>query len=76
MDLRVAEQLASYSGAILFYRRTKDEIITTEMRNLATNRVNDLVLHTVRHRLLHKSHKVTQHIAFFEFFPHSYSASK
>ena len=50
MDLRVSEQLKGYPGPVLFYRRTRDEIITTQMHDLSSNRGNDLALDLIEHR--------------------------
>ncbi|XP_063719743.1 phosphatidylserine lipase ABHD16A-like [Symsagittifera roscoffensis] len=53
MDLRVSEQLKGYPGPVLFYRRTRDEIITTQMHDLSSNRGNDLALDLIEHRYPH-----------------------
>ncbi|OQR72476.1 abhydrolase domain-containing protein 16A-like [Tropilaelaps mercedesae] len=50
-NLNNAEQTNRYSGPILMYRRTNDEIISTDINNrLGSNRVNDLVTKVLRHR--------------------------
>ena len=53
VQLNVAEQLKKYQGPIQLIRRTMDEMITTEMDNLATNRGNNLLLKVLEFRYPH-----------------------
>ncbi|KAK3750250.1 hypothetical protein RRG08_041279 [Elysia crispata] len=55
LDLNIAEQLLYYQGPILLIRRTRDEMISTDMPadshpNLASNRGNDLLLKVLQFR--------------------------
>lgn len=43
-NLRPAEYLAKYPGPVTIIRRTKDEIVATDPRDLSTNRGNYLLL--------------------------------
>lgn len=55
LNLNVAEKLKDYQGPILLIRRTRDEMISTDMPvdshpNLASNRGNDLLLEVLKFR--------------------------
>ncbi|XP_028968304.1 protein ABHD16A [Galendromus occidentalis] len=50
-NLNNAEQANKYTGPILMYRRTNDEVISTDINNrLGSNRANDLLTKVLRHR--------------------------
>ena len=51
--LNIAEQLKKYQGPIQLIRRTADEMITTEMENLMTNRGNNLLIKVLEFRYPH-----------------------
>ncbi|GFR91768.1 abhydrolase domain-containing protein 16A [Elysia marginata] len=55
LDLNIAEKLIEYQGPILLIRRTRDEMISTDMPadshpNLASNRGNNLLLKVLQFR--------------------------
>ncbi|CAG0886365.1 unnamed protein product [Cyprideis torosa] len=52
-DLNVARLLHDFSGPVLLYRRTRDEIITVIEGRMSTNRGNDLLESLLVHRFPH-----------------------
>ena len=50
INLNVAEQLRGYTGPVTLVRRLRDEMITTRMLELDTNRGNNLLVDLLTHR--------------------------
>merc|ERR1712107_155963 len=50
IDLDVAGHLVKYAGPVTIIRRLRDEMITTRMLELETNRANDLLLRLLESR--------------------------
>ena len=53
VTLNVAEQLKNYPGPVQLIRRTMDEMISTEMDSLISNRGNNLLVKLLEHRYPH-----------------------
>ncbi|XP_070581655.1 phosphatidylserine lipase ABHD16A-like [Ptychodera flava] len=50
VNLNIADQLSQYSGPLRLIRRTRDEIITTDEHDVASNRGNDLLVKVLKQR--------------------------
>ncbi|KZS18192.1 Protein ABHD16A [Daphnia magna] len=53
LNLNVADQLIKYSGPIVIFRRTRDEVIALEPGTLSSNRGNDLLIKLLKFRFPH-----------------------
>ena len=53
VSLKVAEQLKRYPGPIRIIRRSMDEMITTELDSVQSNRGNHLLVEVLQHRYPH-----------------------